>query len=171
MVDGTFYDDSRDVRADVSPIRGVARLNIRVAAAAAPHALRRISASSTSRPRRRRVSCNEATARRGAALLTKLFPDGLGSGDDRDPSGSGDGPGAGAAASTADSTPPPPLDRVVVSTLKARLSVRWSTEDVDDASDDVVDACLPDLSESTTRKLLDVFAAVERSRVTLPSWT
>ena len=72
------------------------------------------------------------------------------------------------------------LDRVRVSKLRARLSVRWSSEESEReraarerAGELAPSASSPDLAAadapSVPRQLLDVFAAVERSRVTLPA--
>ena len=73
------------------------------------------------------------------------------------------------------------LDRVHVSKLRARLSVRWSSEESEReraarerAGELAPSASAPDLAAadaapSVPRQLLDVFAAVERSRVTLPA--
>jgi hypothetical protein len=72
------------------------------------------------------------------------------------------------------------LDRVHVSKLRARLSVRWSSEESEReraarerAGELAPSASSPDLAAadapSVPRQLLDVFAAVERSRVTLPA--
>ena len=59
------------------------------------------------------------------------------------------------------------IGRVAASRLKARLSVRWSS--TGDTVAPELAACLPAIDTSSTlRKLLDVFAAVEKSRVTLP---
>lgn len=61
------------------------------------------------------------------------------------------------------------VGRVSASRLKARLSVRWNSTGETLAPE--LAACLPAMDTSSTlRKLLDVFAAVERSRVALPSF-